>query len=63
MVNTKYTLKGDESLHVKRISLNHMQALLESDDVYGACELHSLSADNYTHEVAPAVFGVGAPQS
>ncbi|GKE50646.1 hypothetical protein Tco_1481904 [Tanacetum coccineum] len=36
-------LKGEESLHMKRISLYHMQALLEADDVYGVYEVHSFS--------------------
>nr|GEV86552.1 hypothetical protein [Tanacetum cinerariifolium] len=34
--------KGDESLRVKKISLRHMQALLESEEVYGVYEFHSL---------------------
>nr|GEU54449.1 hypothetical protein [Tanacetum cinerariifolium] len=33
----------DESLRMKRISLHHMQALLEVDDVYGMYEVHSFS--------------------
>nr|GEY03185.1 retrotransposable element Tf2 [Tanacetum cinerariifolium] len=45
-INTTYTLKGDESLYMKRISLNHMHALLDSDDVYGVYELHHLSTDD-----------------
>ncbi|GKA86981.1 ty3-gypsy retrotransposon protein [Tanacetum coccineum] len=34
LVNTKYSLQGDESLRMKKISLHHMQALLETEDVY-----------------------------
>lgn len=40
LVNTTYTLKGDESLRMKRISLHHMHALLETDEIYGIYELH-----------------------
>ncbi|GJX05300.1 ty3-gypsy retrotransposon protein [Tanacetum coccineum] len=46
LASTTYTLKGDESLRMKRISLNHMHALLDSDDVYGVYELHHLSTDD-----------------
>ncbi|GJT23351.1 reverse transcriptase [Tanacetum coccineum] len=42
LVNTTYTLKGDASLRMKKISLRHMQALLESEEVYGVYEFHSL---------------------
>ncbi|GKA88273.1 retrotransposon-related protein, partial [Tanacetum coccineum] len=31
LVNTMYTLQGDASLHMKKIRLRHMQALLESE--------------------------------
>nr|GEU49398.1 retrotransposon protein, putative, unclassified [Tanacetum cinerariifolium] len=34
-----------ESLRMKRISLHRMQALLETNDVYGIYELHNLSAE------------------
>ncbi|GJW76999.1 putative reverse transcriptase domain-containing protein [Tanacetum coccineum] len=43
---TTYTLKGDESLRMKRISLNHMHVLLDSNNVYGVYELHHLSTDD-----------------
>ncbi|GKB69971.1 ty3-gypsy retrotransposon protein [Tanacetum coccineum] len=43
LANTTYSLKGDESLRMKRISLHHMQALLEVDDVYGVYEVYSFS--------------------
>ncbi|GJS62401.1 hypothetical protein Tco_0657185 [Tanacetum coccineum] len=39
-LTTSSGLKGDESLGLKRISLHHMQALLEADDVYGVYEVH-----------------------
>ncbi|GJS48611.1 ty3-gypsy retrotransposon protein [Tanacetum coccineum] len=41
--NTTYSLKGDESLRMKWISLHHMQALLPADDVYGVYEVHCFS--------------------
>ncbi|GJS72073.1 retrotransposon-related protein [Tanacetum coccineum] len=37
---------GDESLRMKRISLNHMHVLLDSNNVYGVYELHHLSTDD-----------------
>ncbi|GJR96132.1 ty3-gypsy retrotransposon protein, partial [Tanacetum coccineum] len=43
LANTTCSLKGDECLRMKRISLHHMQALLEADDVYGVYEVHSFS--------------------
>ncbi|GJW42570.1 reverse transcriptase [Tanacetum coccineum] len=45
LVNTKYSLQGDESLRMKKISLHHMQALLETEDVYGVYECHGLSLE------------------
>nr|GEX57869.1 putative lysine-specific demethylase JMJ16 [Tanacetum cinerariifolium] len=38
LLDTTYTLKGDESLRMKKISLHQMQALLEKEDVYGMYE-------------------------
>nr|GEV69837.1 hypothetical protein [Tanacetum cinerariifolium] len=38
LVNTKYSLQGDESLRMKKISLHHMQALLETEGVYATLE-------------------------
>ncbi|GJY92684.1 ty3-gypsy retrotransposon protein [Tanacetum coccineum] len=43
LANTTYSLKGDESLRMKQISLHHMQALLEADEVYGVYEVYSFS--------------------
>nr|GEV29553.1 hypothetical protein [Tanacetum cinerariifolium] len=43
LANTTYSLKGDESLRMKWISLHHMQALLEAYDVYGVYEVYSFS--------------------
>lgn len=45
LVNTTYTLKGDESLRMKIISLHHKHALLETDEVYGIYELHTFTKD------------------
>nr|GEV30734.1 hypothetical protein CTI12_AA406450 [Tanacetum cinerariifolium] len=45
LANTKYELKRDESLRMKRISLHRMQALLETKDVYVVYEFHSLPID------------------
>nr|GEU83883.1 reverse transcriptase [Tanacetum cinerariifolium] len=51
LVNTTYTLKGNDSLPMKRISLYHMHALLESDDVYGIYVLYNVTEE--AHEVEP----------
>ena len=52
-VDQVYTLRGEESLRMKRISLHHMRALLETDDVYGIYELYSLDGggaeESHTH--------------
>ncbi|GKA38844.1 ty3-gypsy retrotransposon protein, partial [Tanacetum coccineum] len=45
LLNVTYSLKGDESLRMNRISLHRMQALLEADDIYGVYEFHSLPMD------------------
>nr|GEY97125.1 retrotransposon-related protein [Tanacetum cinerariifolium] len=37
-----YALKGDDALRMKRISLHHMHALLESEDIYGVYKLYNL---------------------
>nr|GEU60912.1 hypothetical protein [Tanacetum cinerariifolium] len=37
-----YALKGDDALLMKRISLHHMHALLEFEDIYGVYELYNL---------------------
>ncbi|PWA58030.1 hypothetical protein CTI12_AA406450 [Artemisia annua] len=48
LLGSRHTLKGDESLRMKRISLHKMQALLETDDVYGIYECHdyALQSEN-----------------
>ncbi|GJV20764.1 hypothetical protein Tco_1369784 [Tanacetum coccineum] len=53
LVNTTYTLKGDESLRMKRISLHHMHALLKSDDVYGIYELYNVTKEAEEVESPP----------
>nr|GEW36501.1 Ty3/gypsy retrotransposon protein [Tanacetum cinerariifolium] len=42
VLDKTYTLQGDASLRVKQMCLHHMQALLETDEVYGVYELHSV---------------------
>nr|GEV76187.1 hypothetical protein [Tanacetum cinerariifolium] len=42
LLNVTYSLKGDESLRMIRISLHRMQALLETEDICGVYEFHSL---------------------
>ncbi|GJX85901.1 retrotransposon-related protein [Tanacetum coccineum] len=42
LLGTTFTLKGDESLRMKKISLHRMQALLEQDGVYGVYEIYHL---------------------
>nr|GFC60863.1 retrotransposon-related protein [Tanacetum cinerariifolium] len=43
ILDTTYTLKGDESLCMKKISLHRMQALLETDKEYGVYEWHDFA--------------------
>ncbi|GJT05145.1 retrotransposon-related protein [Tanacetum coccineum] len=38
-----YTLRGDEALCMKWISLHHMRALLATDDIYGVYELYNMA--------------------
>ncbi|GKD21689.1 retrotransposon-related protein [Tanacetum coccineum] len=51
--------KGDESLRMKRISLHRMQALLETNDVYGIYELHNLSAEEHINGVESQAMSTG----
>ncbi|GJW10468.1 reverse transcriptase [Tanacetum coccineum] len=39
LLDTTYSLKGDDSLRIKKISLHQMQAMLEHDDVYWVYEV------------------------
>nr|GEU49397.1 hypothetical protein [Tanacetum cinerariifolium] len=48
-----------ESLRMKRISLHRMQALLETDDVYGIYELHNLSAEEHINGVVSQATSKG----
>ncbi|GJX62231.1 ty3-gypsy retrotransposon protein [Tanacetum coccineum] len=41
--NTTHTLTGDASLRMKKISLHSMQALLDSEEIYGVYECHGFS--------------------
>nr|GEZ39643.1 hypothetical protein [Tanacetum cinerariifolium] len=52
LANKTYSLQGDESLRMKRISLHHMQALLETNDVYEIYELYNLSAKEHNNGAA-----------
>ncbi|GKC46903.1 hypothetical protein Tco_1064625 [Tanacetum coccineum] len=38
-----YTLHGDEALHMKRISLHQIRALLATGDIYGVYELYNMA--------------------
>nr|GEV02693.1 hypothetical protein [Tanacetum cinerariifolium] len=49
---TRYTLQGDESLRIKRISLHHIRALLETEEVYGIYELYNLASPRDEQEHA-----------
>ncbi|GKC55993.1 ty3-gypsy retrotransposon protein [Tanacetum coccineum] len=40
-----YLLRVEEALRMKRISLHHMQALLETNDVYGVYELYHMDTE------------------
>ncbi|GJU91825.1 retrotransposon-related protein [Tanacetum coccineum] len=41
--NTTHTLTGDASLRMKKISIHSMQALLDSEEIYGVYECHGFS--------------------
>ncbi|GJU14404.1 ty3-gypsy retrotransposon protein [Tanacetum coccineum] len=60
---TKYTLKGDESLRMKKISLHRMQALLETDEVYGVYECLGFAlGDKEDRGVATSPTPSGQPE-
>ncbi|GJV23928.1 hypothetical protein Tco_1376623 [Tanacetum coccineum] len=42
LLNTTYSLKGDDALRMKKIRLHQMQALLGQDEIYMVYEVHSL---------------------
>nr|GFC61169.1 retrotransposon-related protein [Tanacetum cinerariifolium] len=50
LLDTTYSLKGDDSLRMKKISLYQMQAMLEHDNVY---EIHYLSIETEVEEMSP----------
>ncbi|GKD28059.1 ty3-gypsy retrotransposon protein [Tanacetum coccineum] len=45
LLNKTYSLKGDDSFRMKKISFHQMQALLGQDEIYGVYEVHSLSKE------------------
>ncbi|GJX79417.1 retrotransposon-related protein [Tanacetum coccineum] len=47
---TTYTLKGFESLRMKKISLHRMQALLDMEDVYGIYECHDYTLQGESNQ-------------
>ncbi|GJZ18396.1 retrotransposon-related protein [Tanacetum coccineum] len=57
LLDTTYSLKGDDSLRMKKISLHQMQAMLEHDDVYGVYEVHHLSIETEVEEMRPETAG------
>ncbi|GJX95252.1 hypothetical protein Tco_0349838 [Tanacetum coccineum] len=57
--NKTYLLQWYESLRMKRISLHRMQALLETDDVYGVYELHNLSVEKKDTGSTSTATGLG----
>ncbi|GKD98035.1 ty3-gypsy retrotransposon protein [Tanacetum coccineum] len=55
LLDTTYSLKGDDSLRMKKISLHQMQAMLEHNDVYGVYEIHYLSIETGAKEMSPEI--------
>nr|GEY68970.1 hypothetical protein [Tanacetum cinerariifolium] len=53
LLDTTYSLKGDDSLYMKKISLHQMQAMLKHDDVYRVYEIHYLSIETEVEEMSP----------
>ncbi|KAI3756929.1 hypothetical protein L6452_04461 [Arctium lappa] len=43
--NKKHRLKGDDALPFKKIGFHQMQALLDTDEIYGVYEFHKLQPD------------------
>nr|GEU84831.1 retrotransposon-related protein [Tanacetum cinerariifolium] len=63
LLDTKYTLKGDESLRMKKISLHQMQSLLKTEDVYGVYECHGFAtSDEGGHETSTVSTNSGPPE-
>ncbi|GJY72605.1 hypothetical protein Tco_0476308 [Tanacetum coccineum] len=56
LINMKYSLKGDESLRMKRISLHRMQASLETEYVYVKVKFPIPNADEMFDELGGAII-------
>ena len=54
-LGTTYTLRGDESLRMKKISFHLMQALLDMEEVYGIYECHGYSLHANSDQPASVV--------
>ncbi|GJX95247.1 hypothetical protein Tco_0349833 [Tanacetum coccineum] len=57
LLDTTYSLKGDDALRMEKISLHQMRAMLEHDDVYGVYEVHHLSIETKVEEMRPKTVG------
>nr|GEU76093.1 hypothetical protein [Tanacetum cinerariifolium] len=55
LTGNDYTFKDEESLRMKQISLLHMRALLETDEIYGVYELHLFSNEEHTSNTSAAM--------
>ncbi|GKD25878.1 hypothetical protein Tco_1232092 [Tanacetum coccineum] len=55
LTENDYTLKGEESLRMKQISLRHMRALLETDEIYGVYELYQFANEEHTSNTSATV--------
>ncbi|GJW03015.1 ty3-gypsy retrotransposon protein [Tanacetum coccineum] len=53
LLDTTYSLKGDDSLRMKKISLHQMQAMLEHNNVYGVYEVYHLSIETEVPTTLP----------
>nr|GEU90935.1 hypothetical protein [Tanacetum cinerariifolium] len=62
LANKTYTLQGDASLRMKQMSLHHMQALLETDEVYGVYELYSVAVQDEEIESTQVQAGAAHPE-
>ncbi|GKE18022.1 retrotransposon-related protein, partial [Tanacetum coccineum] len=49
--NKKHMLKGDDALRFKKIGFHQMQALLDTDEIYGVYEIHKLQPDQAKDDV------------
>ncbi|GJS47703.1 ty3-gypsy retrotransposon protein [Tanacetum coccineum] len=62
LLGTTFTLKGDESLRMKKISLHRMQALLEQDGVYGVYEIYHLPLEADGEDTSLLVASLQCPE-